>query len=158
MYITYEEYTALYDPIEEKVFNQLVYDACRHIDRHTTGIDGVKKLKIAFPTDDDSVQAIKRCAARITNLLVQLMEAEKSASMGRGYAENGNTLQGKVVSSVTSGSESISYSMPKDASIDKAAADKGEASKLICATIRDYLSGVTDANGIYLLYMGRYPV
>ena len=81
MYITYNEYTALYDPIEEKVFNLLAYDACRHIDRHTTGIDGVKKLKIAFPTDEDSAEAVKRCAARITNLLVQLMEAEKSASL-----------------------------------------------------------------------------
>lgn len=157
MYITYNEYTALYDPIEEKVFNLLAYDACRHIDRHTTGIDGVKKLKIAFPTDEDSAEAVKRCAARITNLLVQLMEAEKSASMGRGYAEADNVLRGKVISSISSGSESISYSMTKDTSIDKAAADQGEASKLICATIRDYLSGVTDANGINLLYMGRYP-
>ena len=36
MYITFDDYKQLYDPIEERVFNLLVYDACRMMDIHTT--------------------------------------------------------------------------------------------------------------------------
>ena len=110
MYIQYEEYTSLYDPMDEKSFNRLAFDACRYIDRFTSGIDGVKKLKVAFPVDEDSSTAVKHCAAKVINILLQIQEAEKSASMGRGYIQTKNGLQGKVVSSVSAGNESISYS------------------------------------------------
>lgn len=158
MYITYSEYTALYDPIEEKVFNRIVFDACRYIDKLTTGADGVKKLKVAFPTDEDFADSVKHCAANVVKILFQIQEAEKSASMGRGYIETANGLQGKVISSVSSGSESISfYTGGGKTSIDAAASDPIEKEKIIAGIIRDYLSGVKDANGVNLLYMGVYP-
>lgn len=158
MYITYDEYTALYDHIEEKLFNRLVYDACRQMDRLTTGADGVKKLKVAFPTDADSADAVKRCAAHITNILVQIHEAEKSASMGRGLMQTANGLQGKIVTSVSAGNESISYSTGGEkTAVDAAVADPAEKERVIYWTIRNYLSGVADANGVNLLYMGLYP-
>lgn len=159
MYITFADYTSLYGSINEQVFNRLVYDACKHIDRLTTGVDGVKKLKVAFPVDEDSSAAVKRCAAHVVNLLHQIYEAETSASMGRGYKETENGLQGKVVSSVSAGNESISFSAvgTQSTSIDKAVSDVSVRDTLIWNIIRDHLSGETDANGVNLLYMGVYP-
>lgn len=158
MYITYSEYTALYDPIEEKVFYRLAFDACRSIDRLTTGADGVKKLKVAFPQDEENATAVKHCAAQIVNLLFQIQEAEATASLGRGYTETANGLQGKVVSSISAGNESILFSAGNGkTSVDTAVSDPAAKNKLIAGTIRGYLSGVTDANGVNLLYMGVYP-
>ena len=159
MYITLDEYTALYNPVEEKVFNRLAYDAGRHIDRLTTGIDGVKKIKTAFPTDEDSAEAVRRCTAKIINILYQIQEAENSASVGRGYIQTENGLQGKIVSSVSAGNESISFSSggTQASAIDAAVSDLSARDTLISGTIREYLSGVQDANGVNLLYMGVYP-
>lgn len=158
MYITYEEYTALYDPIEEKVFNCTAHEACRAIDRLTTGADGVKKLKVAFPQDEDDAAAVRHCAAHVVNLMVQIREAEESASVGRGYTQTANGLQGKVVSSISAGNESISFSTGGvKTAIDAAASDPTAKSKLVAGVIREHLSGVTDANGVNLLYMGVYP-
>lgn len=159
MYIQYEEYTSLYDPIDQKLFNRLSYDACRYLDRLTTGVDGVKKLKVAFPVDEDSAKSVKHCAAKIVNILLQIQEAEQSVSMGRGYIQTENGLQGKVVSSVAAGNESISFSSGgnQKISIDAAVSDLSARDNLIFSTIREYLSGMTDANGVNLLYMGVYP-
>lgn len=158
MYISYDEYTALYDPIEEKVFNRLAYDACRYIDRHTTGVDGAKKLKVAFPSNEESADAVKRCAAHIVNILAQIQEAENAASAGRGYTKTENGLQGNVISSVSAGNESISFSTgTAKTAVDLAVTDIAQRNKLIYATIRDDLSGIADANGVNLLYMGVYP-
>lgn len=159
MYITYSEYTALYDTIEEKVFNRLAFDACRYMDRLTTGLDGVKKLKAAFPEDEDSAAAVRHCAAHVVNILYQIQEAEKSASLGRGYTETANGLQGKVISSVSAGGESVTYATKTGSgtAIDSAAADPAFRTRMILDIIREELSGYTDANGVNLLYMGVYP-
>lgn len=159
MYITYSEYTALYDTIEEKVFIRLAYDACCHIDRQTTGVDGVKKLKVAFPADEDSAAAIKHCAANLVYILYQINEAEQSASAGRGYVQAENGMHGKVIASVSAGNESVSYSAGSSAktTIDSAVSDMTARNDLIRNTVREYLSGISDANGVNLLYMGAYP-
>lgn len=159
MYITYSEYTALYDPIEEKVFNRLEHEARRYVDRMTTGADGVRKLRVAYPTDADSVETIRHCVASVINILHEILEAEQSASSGRGYVETQNGLQGKVISSVSSGNESISFSTGSGMKtvIDAAVSDISSKNDLIFREIRDRLSGVPDANGVNLLYMGIYP-
>lgn len=158
MYISYKEYTALYDYFDEKLFNRLAFDACRYIDRLTTGVDGVKKLKVAFPLNEDDAAAVKRCAAHIVNFLHQIHEAEKSASVGRGYEQTSNGLRGRVVSSVTAGSESVSYSAgTQKTAVDVAVESPAERERMIREMVREYLSGVADANGVNLLYMGRYP-
>lgn len=158
MYISFDEYTALYDPIEERDFNRLAFEACRAIDRLTAGLDGVKKLRVAFPTDEDDAAAVKYCACKVINILYQIQEAEKSAFLARGYTETENGVQGKVVSSVTAGNESISYASGVGATaVDKAITDIAERNRLICNIVRDCLSGASDANGVNLLYMGVYP-
>ena len=159
MYITLDKYTALYDPVEEKVFNRIAYDACRYIDEYTTGIDGVKKLKEAFPVDEDAVEAVSRCAAAVANFLIQIDAAERSAFAARGYSETANGYQGKVVSSVSAGNESISFSSgDMKTAVDAALSDQTERNKTVYNIVHNYLSGVSDANGVNLLYLGRYPV
>lgn len=159
MYITYSEYTGLYGEISEDVFTRLAFEASRVIDNSTKGIDNVKKLKVAFPTDEDDAVTVKYCAARLVNILHQIDDVEAYTRSGRGYTETANGLQGKVISSVTAGNESISFftGSTEKTAIDAASADGTVRSKLLRDTVREYLSGVTDANGVNLLYMGRYP-
>lgn len=157
MYITYDQYVKLYRPVEN--FELLQFEACRYLDKYTTGIDGVKKLKIAFPTDEDSAASVRHCAAKIICILSQIQAVENSALAARGYEKTESGLKGKIVSSVSAGNESISYSdsgMQKTI-IDAAAIDASVKNKLIGDTVREYLSGITDANGVNLLYAGRYP-
>ena len=159
MYITYDDYCKLYDPIEEKLFNRLAFDACRLMDIHTTGIDNVRKLKIFMPTEEYDVSAVKHCAARLINILHQLQEAETAAALGRGYTETEQGLQKRIISRVEAGNEAISYSETKNANstIDAAVADKTVRDKLLADIVKESLAGVEDANGVNLLYMGRYP-
>ena len=160
-YIDYEFYTSLYGEIPEADFNRLSWEACRKLDVLTTGIDNVKKLKVAFPTDEGDAEAVKRCACALVDILYQIKQAEETAKSASGYIETENGLQGKVISSVSAGNESISYAVGKSATaetwIDKALSDSAELDKKIDGTIREYLSGISDANGVNLLFMGEYP-
>ena len=99
------------------------------------------------------------CAGNIVNLLHQIHEAEQAASVARGYTKTEQGLQRKIISRVEAGNEAISYSETKlsNSSIDAAVADKSVRDSQIASTIKEYLSGVTDANGVNLLYMGPYP-
>lgn len=159
MYISFAQFTTLYDSIDENLFNRLAFDAERTIDNHTTGLDGVKKLRVAFPTAEYDAAAVMQCAGNVENLLHQIHEAEQTLNTARGYTETENGLRGNVISQIQSGSESISYSEAKHStsSIDAAVADKTVRDKMIASTIREHLSGIKDANGVNLLYMGRYP-
>ncbi len=160
-YIDYDYYVSLYgsELLNSQEFGTVSWGAFRTLDRHTTGIDGVKKLQVAFPVREYDAEAVKRCAAQLVYIAAQIAAAEKSAIQSRGYNETANGLQSKIISSVSAGNESVSYSINNTATtvVDKALADKNVQQKLYSDTIREYLSGVKDANGVNLLYMGRYP-
>lgn len=164
-YIDYEYYKSLYGDkaISEADFNRLSWDACRKLDIATTGIDNIKKLKVAFPEDEDDAEAVKRCVCKLIEIAAQIEQAEETVRNAQGYVtrEDGS-LQGKVVSSVSAGNESISYSVSGGSSgastlIDAVLTDKSAQDQFCGDTIRDYLSGIADANGVNLLFMGRYP-
>lgn len=165
MYITLEEYTTYYndmdlEPMDEYLFRRLSMDACRYVDIHTTGIDNIKKLKIAFPTDENDAAAVKFCAAKVLHFLHQIHTAELSAMETRGYEATEQGMRGKVISSVTAGNESITYSAGTSAAalaVDAAVKDKTTKEKMVADMIWESLSGVADANGVNLLFMGRYP-
>lgn len=161
MYVDYEYYTRLYgaDAIKEAEFNRLSWDACKKVDYHTTGIDGVKKLKHFFPVDEDDAEAVKRCVCRLIDVMNQISLEEKTEMDALGYVKKEDgTFQGKVISSVSSGSESIHYSVGKASTqVGKAVSDRNEREKLYMDIIKEYLSGVSDSNGVNLLYMGTYP-
>lgn len=153
MYITLDEYTQLYDATDEKAFARNCVEACQIIDRYTTGADGFKKLKQAFPVDADDAAAVKHCAARLINLLLQI---ERAQAFG-GYEATEHGVRGRVISSVSSGNESVSYATNAVTAIEKAASDKMVKDAMITNIIRGGLSGIRDANGVNLLYMGPYP-
>lgn len=154
MYITQSEYNELYDNIEQKLFNRLAIDACRVMDIHTTGIDNIKKLRNFFPENEDDAKAVKNCAAKLINIMYQVHKAETAVS---GFDVTDQGVHGKVISSVTAGNESISYATGTETAIEEAAKDISARSKLYANTVSDYLRGITDRNGVNLLFKGAYP-
>ena len=162
MYVCYEYYKSLYgsDAVSESEFNRFSWDASKKIEHYTTGADGVKKLQVAFPTDEESQEAVKRCLCALIELTSNIVQAENNAKANTGYIEREDgTLLGKVVTSISAGNEKISYSTGEASAtlISRAVADKAMREQLFRDTIKEYLSGVTDANGVNLLYMGAYP-
>lgn len=158
-YIALSEYNELYDPIDERLFNRFSVEASRVMDIHTTGIDNVKKLKTYFPTDEDDAEAVKHCAAKLIYTLNQINQAEATALESRGYESTDQGMRGKIISSISAGNESISYAAGGNASAtayDAAAKDRTVRDKLLAEIVWDYLRGVSDANGVSLLYMGVY--
>lgn len=160
-YIDYEYYQSLYgETISELEFNRLLWDAEREIDKMTSGIDNIKKLKVAFPTEPEDVEAVKRCIVDVVNFLHKLEIAESNAdSVSQLIERCDGSLQGKVISSVSAGNESISFAVGKSTDTALGNAVKGFKSKeeVICQLISSKLRGIADANGVNLLYSGIYP-
>lgn len=125
-------------------------------------IDGITndKLQFAFPTDEKSSEVVKDCVCELADFLYQIdnYNAASMESMGT-VAQADGTVKGKVITSISSGSESIGYSAAGSAStaIMEAAKDKKVADTMIYGIVRDGLGGVPDANGVNLLYAGAYP-
>ena len=162
MYVDYEYYKVLYgsDAVSESEFNRFSWDAFKKIEHYTTGADSVKKLQVAFPTDDNGVKSVKRCVCALIDLMSNIKQAEQNLRSATGFIQKEDgTVQGKVVTSVSAGNESISYSSKTNntSPVDEAVSDRTKREQLFADTIREYLSGVADANGVNLLYMGEYP-
>ena len=153
MYADFNLYVSLYGEIEGTAYNRLAWQAAKLLDKYTTGIDGVRKLQKAFPSDIYAQEAVKRCECALVNLLLQIEQTEKAGAVA---TRADGTLTIGAVSSVSSGAESISYAAGNTA-INTAAADNSARERLISSTVREYLSGEKDANGVNLLYMGVYP-
>ena len=162
MYVDYKYYSSLYGEkaITETDFNRILWDAEREIDKATSGVDGVRKLRVAFPTSDYDAEAVKRCVCALVEFLNQIETAEHNANSIGQYTERADgSLQGKVVSSVSAGNESISYAVGKsaDTAISNAIKDLHSKDVAVYQFIKSKLSGVSDANGVNLLFGGRYP-
>lgn len=148
MYIDYADYSAVYSDLTESEFAYKCFIACLEMDKQTKGVDGYSKLDNAFPTDEKNEMAVKVCAIELVHLLNMLDRNENA--FGFDVTDDGKYI-GKQINSVSSGSESVSYT---SGGTSYKAEDK---KKLIYSMIRDYLSGITDKNGVNLLYMGAYP-
>lgn len=162
MYVDYDFYKKLYgsDAMSESEFNRFSWDASKKIEHYTTGADGVKKLQVAFPTDDNGVESVKRCVCVLIDLMSNIKQAEQNLRSATGFIQKEDgTVQGKVITSVSAGNESISYSAKTSNTtlVEQAVSDRKARDQLFTDTIRDYLSDVTDSNGVNLLYMGIYP-
>lgn len=160
-YVDYEYYKTLYGEkaISETDFNRLLWDAEREIDKATSGVDGVRKLQVAFPINSYDAEAVKRCVCALVDFLNQMDTAERNANSVGQYTERADgSLQGKVVSSVSAGNETISYAVGKSADtvISNAIKDLQSRDKVVYSFIASRLAGIPDANGINLLYMGPY--
>ena len=119
----------------------------RMAERRIDGITG-NKLQFAFPANERDVEAVKDCVCELADFLYQIDSYNAAAmeSMGT-VAQADGTVKGKVITSISSGSESIGYS----------AAGSASTATMIYGIVRDSLGGVPDANGVNLLYAGAYP-
>lgn len=157
LYITYQQYEEIYnDSLDEKTFNRLSWPACKILDHMTTGVDGFCKLKKAFPVNMDSVEAIRRCVCALINFSYQVELESKAVSL----SSDSNGEEHRAIASKSSGSESITYVSAGSAlknTYSAAAADDDARRTAQYNIVHEYLSGVTDFNGVNLLYLGRYP-
>ena len=158
-YGTYEKYIELYEAIDIDAYKNLAWEADRLLDKHTTGIDNVRKLRVAFPTDEYDAEAVRRCEFALVYRLYRFDKAEKAAAANTDSLGDGVTSG--IIETISSGTESITYATDTESMvgtpIDAAVGDVTKRQELFARTIRDHLTGVTDANGVNLLYMGVYP-
>lgn len=132
----------------------------RKAERRIDVITG-NKLQFAFPTKKKDKEAVKDCFCELTEFLYQIDRYQSAIMESTGVvAQADGTVKGKVVTSISSGSESISYSSggSTDSSIAEAAKDKKTADVMIYGIVKDGLAYIPDANGVNLLYAGiPYP-
>lgn len=160
MYPDYAYYCSMYSDraVPENDFNRLRHRSWKKLENATTGVDGFQKLKKAFPVDADSAEAVKLCMCELVNIMYEIEQAEKEARETSGYIrQEDGSMKGKLISSVSSGTESISYSSGSVSVFGKAAYDRTLRESMFSEKIQEYLSGIPDANGINLLYSGPYP-
>lgn len=141
--------------VESADFLRLSRKSARLMD----GITG-NKLQFAFPVNDRDAVTVKDCQCELIDFLQQVEQYQNSVIQSVGIvAQADGTVKGKVITSISSGSESRSYSIGSSASttVAEAAKDKKVMDMLVYEIIRDNLAGVPDANGVNLLYAGKYP-
>lgn len=119
------------------------------------------KLEFAFPVEKKTIQAVKDCACELAEFAYQVDMYLSMAADGTGYTkqDDGN-VRGKIVKSVSSGSESVTYTGADNTmgtTISEAAKDKKVRDIYEYSVVREYLTGLKDANGVMLLYAGDYP-
>lgn len=155
-YADYQFYTEKYygDTVPESDFP-------KYSDRASDRIDAITfdRLVNDFPEEERAVTKVKKAVCAVAEALYQIDQIKKASieSVGTVTREDG-TVVSKAVSSISSGSESISYvtgsSGGTKSIYGQAAVDKKVESVLLYQIATEYLSGVTDKKGICLLYAG----
>lgn len=155
-YADYQFYTGKYygDTVPESDFQKYAERASDRIDAIT-----FDRLVNGFPEEERAATKVKKAVCAVADALYQIDQIKKTSmeSIGTITREDG-TVVSKAVSSVSSGSESISYvtgfSGGTESIYEQAAVDKKVESVLLYQVAAEYLSGVTDSKGIFLLYAG----
>lgn len=145
MFVDYEYFTSIYGKsVEETTFNRLLWNAEKLVRDATTGVDGRCKLDFAFPDKEMDAETVKRCVCAVVDLMARVDKAETEA--------DGN----KVLKSVSAGNESRTFEV-NSGIIGSVLTDKTAQTKLYTDTVREYLRGTKDKNGVNLLFGGIYP-
>lgn len=144
-YADFEYYKAEYGGlIFESVdtFRAFARKASLQIDNFTNN-----RLTKGMPDDENIVARIKDCTCEIAEFMKSVSDYQNASS---------NVLKGQNIKSVTSGTESVTYSTPSDASsgIIEAVKSPKAYTLQIYGIIRVHLAGVPDKDGINLLYSG----
>lgn len=155
-YADYKFYTEKYygDTVPESDFT-------KYSDRASDRIDMITfdRLADGLPDDERSQTKIKKAVCALADAIYQIDQIKKASmeTVGTVTREDG-TVVNKSVSSVSSGSESISYVTGTSESntdiYSQAAMDKKVENVLLRQIATDYLAGVVDKKGICLLYAG----
>lgn len=159
-YVTYEYYKSIYgeDSMPETDFNRLSWEACDWIDNLT-----LNKLEFAFPTKERDIEKVRRCVCIVITELYQVEQIKKSAMDAIGYTQQEDgSVRGKVVTSISSGSESIGFSAggtSSNTAETKAAQSEKDLSEEVVGKVKRILYNAFDSNGVRLTYAGiPYPV
>lgn len=159
-YATQEEFASLYPNASENAYTRFAWDAQRMLDNATSTVDGVKKLKVAFPESEEDAETVVRCMCAVINALDEVDAAKAAANAAGTYVNTDNGYVTAGIRSISAGGESITYGVDSGAETDVLrAAKSGSALKqYVYGIIETYLRGAADANGVNLLYGGCYPV
>lgn len=135
MYATYEYYVTEYGgSLDEERVNRCSRIADRLLNKFTSN-----RLVNSFPTDKTAIDNVYQCECALIDYEAYVEDAKKAQA------------EGKVIKSVSSGSESVTYDTNVYAEAVKSEANHVQGALNICRT---WIGGVPDANGINLLYAG----
>lgn len=154
-YADYDFYKNEYfgEAIPEESFQKFSEKASDRIDSLT-----YDRLIDGLPENKRAQTKVKKATCAVAEALYWIDKIQKSSldSIGTITREDG-TVVNRVVSSVSSGSENISYSVSETAqnnAYSLAAASKAAESALLYGIAVEYLSGATTDKGVNLLYAG----
>lgn len=155
-YTDYEFYISKYygDTVPESEFQKYADQASDRIDIMT-----FDRLVDGLPENDRAKIKVQKAVCAVADCLYKIEQINKASMevVGTVVREDG-TVTGKAVSSVSSGSESISYVTGISGSssdiYSQAAMDKKVENVLIRQVATDYLAGIVDNKGVCLLYAG----
>ena len=162
-YADYEFYTTSYfgSAVPETDFPRLAERASDFVDTMTFG-----RLVDGLPTNEHSQKRIKKAVCSLAELMYQIELAEKNATnaavSGTSTAIGSGGSTTGVITSVSSGSESISYATPQQkasgakewSAVYAAAGDVQKTNDLLLKTALPLLMGVRTDEGIPILYAG----
>lgn len=161
-YADYDFYTESYygNVVPEADFDRLAARASDFIDTLT-----FDNLVDGLPADKRSQKRIKKAVCSLAELMYQIELAEKNAINQASANVTDTNVGGKstgIVTSVSSGSESISYATPQQkasgakewSAVYAAAGDVQKTNDLLLKTALPLLMGVRTDDGIPILYAG----
>lgn len=163
-YADYEFYTTSYfgSAVPETDFPRLAERASDFVDTMT-----FDRLVDGLPKDERSQKRIKKAVCSLAELMYQIELAEKNA-INQASASvtdmNAGDISTGIVTSVSSGSESISYATPQQigasakewSAVYAAAGDVQKTNDLLLKTVLPLLMGARTDDGIPVLYAGVY--
>ena len=162
-YADYEFYTTSYfgSAVPAADFPRLAERASEFIDSMTSD-----RLVDGLPENERSQKRIKKAVCSLAELMYQIELAEKNAANAAASGTSTTTGSGGsttgIVTSVSSGSESISYATPQQkasgakewSAVYAAAGDVQKTNDLLLKTALPLLMGVRTDDGIPILYAG----
>ena len=162
-YADYEFYTTSYfgSVVPETDFSRLAERASDFVDTMT-----FDRLVDGLPTNERSQKRVKKAVCSLAELMYQIELAEKNATnaavSGTSTAIGSGGSTTGVITSVSSGSESISYATPQQigasakewSAVYAAAGDAQKTNDLLLKTALPLLMGVRTDDGIPILYAG----
>lgn len=161
-YADYEFYTTSYfgSVVPDADFPRLAERASDFVDLMTSN-----RLVDGLPTDERSQKRIKKAVCSLAELMYQIELAEKNAINQASASVADTNVGGKsagIVTSVSSGSESISYATPQQkasgakewSAVYAAVGDVQKTNDLLLKTALPFLMGVRTDEGIPILYAG----
>jgi hypothetical protein len=152
-YTTYDFYKDTYygTAIAQADFDRLESRACDKLDTMT-----FDRLVSGLPADTRSGIKVQKAVCAVADKLQEIETAEKMAQSGGFTTDESGNLVGKIATSKSSGSESISFSATSSikSAVLSAVGDTQAQNRLCYDTAKEYLTGVTDDCGVLLLYAG----